>query len=524
MTFLDSRAVLTISISAAVALSSAPAFAKADAEDLAETAAVAISPAAIAQLETLELPGLEEYTDPDFVENELPTQPDYQTGPTEPGNAPDFLNADPNPLRYPTRPVEVEIIGTQPITLEQAVELAYENSQTLQISLLQLEQRRAALREAQAALYPTVDASATLSGQNSDPTNTFDTSVSGTIRADYDLFTSGRRDANIRAVERQLRFDELTVEQTREDLRLNTTNDYYTLQEFNEQVRINQAFLAQTERNLEDTRIREEVGVGTRFDVLRAEVEVANARQTLVESESERRIAQRRLANRLNLPPTVDISAVPPTLGDPWPLSLEDSIILAYQNRAELEQQLVQREVGEQQRRAALAALGPQVGLSTFLTLQDTLNRGGGVNDTFSVSANASWRLFDGGAAAAAAAQLDRTIDIAEETFSQTRGNIRFAVEEAYSNLQANRANVRTNQLAVEQAREAVELANLRFNAGVDNQLSVIEAQANLAEAEGNLVTAVVGYNRALASMERAISNLPDGLTVERPLSEQPPF
>lgn len=525
MTSMDSRTVFALGVGAAIALACPPAFAKVRSEEHnGASSATTLPGTAIAQVETIDLPDFEIYTDPDFAENELPTQPDYRTGPPEPGSAPDFLNPDPNPLRYPTQSEEVEIEGTQPITLEQAVELAYENSQTLEIERLRLEQQRAALREAQAALFPTLDATASLTGQNSNGVaglsqDSFDTTARGGLEVNYDVFTSGQRDANIRAAERRLRLSELVVEQTREELRLNTTNDYYRLQETNEQVRINQAFLIQTERNLEDTRIREEVGVGTRFDVLRAEVEVANARQTLISSESDRRIAQRQLANRLNLPPSVDVSAVPPSLEAPWPISLEESIILAYQNRAELEQQLVQREINEQLRRSSLAALGPRLSLNSSYSLSDTFNRSGGLTDTFSISAQVSWRLFDGGLAVAQAAQRDIDIDINEETFSQTRGNIRFEVEQAYSNLQANRANVRTAQLAVEQAREAVELANLRFNAGVDTQLAVIEAQSDLARAEGNLVTAVVGYNRAYAAMERAISNLPDDLTRERPLA-----
>ena len=289
-------------------------------------------------------------------------------------------------------------------------------------------------------------------------------------------------------------------------------------------MRINAAFLAEAQRNLEDTQIREEVGVGTRFDVLRAEVQVAYARQNLIQSQSQRRIALRQLANRLNLPPTVDVSAVPPSLEDPWPLSLEESIVLAFQNRSELEQQLVQREIGEQQRRAALAAVRPQVSVFGNYTLQDNLSNSSGVTDNISVGAQVTWRLFDGGAAAAQAAQRDRDIDISEETFSQTRGNIRFQVEQAFSNLSANRANVRTAEIALEQAQEALELANLRFNAGVGTQLDVITAQSELTEAQSNLVSAVVGYNRALASMERAISNLPDGLTAERPLSGENEF
>jgi hypothetical protein len=67
-----------------------------------------------------------------------------------------FLDPDPNPLLIQTQPEEVEIIGTQPLSLEEALALSYRNNPDLQVALLELEQREAALREAQAANFPTL--------------------------------------------------------------------------------------------------------------------------------------------------------------------------------------------------------------------------------------------------------------------------------------------------------------------------------------------------------------------------------
>ncbi|MBD0334281.1 MAG: TolC family protein, partial [Cyanobacteria bacterium Co-bin13] len=93
--------------------------------------------------------------------------------------------------------------------------------------------------------------------------------------------------------------------------------------------------------------------------------------------------------------------------------------------------------------------------------------------------------------------------------FADTRNGVRLEVEQAYFNLVANQDNIGTAELAVEQAREALELAQLRFDAGVGTQLDVLSATRELTEAEGNLVRAILGYNRSLAALERAISNLP---------------
>ncbi|MGB5973467.1 MAG: TolC family protein, partial [Nodosilinea sp.] len=338
------------------------------------------------------------------------------------------------------------------------------------------------------------------------------TTASSTVRTDYDLGLSGERSARISAAERQVRLAELQVEQTREDLRLNTTTDYYAVQEAIEQIRINQAFLDEAERNLRDSQLREEVGVGTRFDVLRAEVQVANARQTLTQATSQRQISQRQLARRLNVPPSIDLTTLAVNIVGAWPLSLEESIVLAYQNRAELEQFLVERELNDAQRQASLAAVRPSLGVFGQYSLQSLLTSSTGasasLNDGFSLGAQLRWRLFDGGGARARARQNELDIETDEFEFENARNDIRIQVEEAYYTLVANQANIDTASVAVNQAEEALELATLRFNAGVGTQLDVLTATRELAEAEGNLVTAVLDYNRALARLERAVSNL----------------
>jgi outer membrane protein TolC len=440
-----------------------------------------------------------------------------------------YLDPHPNPLLLPTQPEEVEIIGAQPLTLEEAIELAYRNNPDLRVVLLELEQSQAALREAQANYYPTVSVNGSLQGQNTTDTSsalvpdpgggfTFETDTSESLGAAlsanvdvaYNLYSSGRREASIQAAEEQVQLNRLEVERRQEELRLNTANEYYDLQAAIEAIRISQAFLEEAERNLRDTRLREEVGVGTRFDVLRAEVQVANARQDLVNSERARLVAQRVLARRLNLPPSLTITTVPVDIAGSWPLDLEESIVLAYQNRAELEQQLIQRDISEQLQRVELAALGPQVDLFANYRISDILTQENSFNDSYQFGARVSWTLFDGGAAQARARQRELEGEIAERNFEETRNTVRLNVESAYFNLQSNLTNIDTARLAVEQAQEALDLAILRFDAGVGTQLDILSAQSELTDAEVNLVQAILGYNRSLAELNRAVSNLPE--------------
>ncbi|MDZ8069827.1 MAG: TolC family protein [Nostoc sp. DedQUE08] len=434
---------------------------------------------------------------------------------------PENLIPNSNPLQFPTKPEEVQLQGNQPITLAQALELARRNNRDLQVSLLELERNRAVLREAQAALLPTLGLSTDLTrGQSSsgqlqnELSGPFaanqdrpSTSFSGQAQLSYNLYSSGRVQASIRAAEEQVRYYELAVETQSETIRLNVATDYYNLQQADEQVRISQSAVVNSEASLRDAEALERAGVGTRFDVLRSQVNLANAQQNLTNARSQQLISRRQLATRISLPQGINISAADPVqLAGLWNPTLEQSIVLAYQNRPELQQFLAQRNTSEQQRRQALAELGPQVSLVASYDLLDQFNDNVSVTDGYSFGVRATLSLFDGGAARARASQQRANIAIAETQFAEQRNQIRFQVEQAYSTQQSSLENVQTANTALEQAREALRLARLRFQAGVGTQTDVINSENDLTQAEGNRVTAILDYNRALAQLQRSVT------------------
>ena len=472
-------------------------------------------------------------TTPPTPTNSTPIVP--TTKPVSGGSSvqvPDYLNANPNLLQFPTRTEEVRIQGTQPVSLAQALEIARRNNRDLQVSLLTLERYKYAVRQAQASLFPTFNLNAGVTrGRNlnttlysgTDPTtgqlipsqNPAYSAFDATAELTYSLYTSGQRLANIRANEEQERYYQLDVERESEDIRLNVANGYYNLQQADQQVRIYQAAVLNYQSSLRDALALERAGVGTRFDVLQAQANLAtNGVQPLTSAIAQQRIARRQFALLLSLPQSVDISASDPVqLAGLWNHTLEESIVLAFQKRPELEQQLAQRNASEQRRRLDLAQLGPQISLVGNYQLENIFNASNNSNtnnnvvDGYSLAVRATVNLFDGGAARASANQERINIRIADTQFATQRNTIREQVEEAYFNLQSNLENVQTSSTALEQAREALRLARLRFQAGVGTQTDVINQEALLINAEGNRLTAILNYNRNLAQLQRYVTS-----------------
>lgn len=451
----------------------------------------------------------------------------------------DWLGLERNPLLLPTRPDEVEITEQRAISLEQAVALAYRNTPDLETARLTVERSQAALEEARASLTPTVDLNAGLDGLtnpsqgqslgNNDGSDDGDDNgdnnstpspvgvVTGNIGTSYDILTGGERAARIRSAELQLQQQRLALEQAQQEARSQASLAYYEVQSTRERIRISQAFLTESCRNMRDAILFFDADVGTRFDVLRADVQVAQARQDLVLARSNWRTAQRRLTALLNLPPDTTITTTTVSIDGFWPLTLEESIVLALQNRPELAEDRVQQDIADAQRQIALAPIRPRLEATGSVNAALALTDIAGANIAgfdrnssagFGIRVGGRWRVFDGGAAVARAHQAEHDRAIAIAAFGQSRNQVRLEVEESYYDLETNLANIDTARTALEQAREALRLAQRRFDAGVGDQLEVLQAQRALTEAQVRLLEAVLGYNRALTTLERAVSNL----------------
>jgi outer membrane factor, OMF family len=460
------------------------------------------------------------------------------------------FNPSADPLSRPTNPEEVKVGAQKPITLQQALEISMKNNKAIQEAKIQVERAEAEVKQQKAELYPTFSATSGLTYGNSgfldsrteqqidqrtedalaNPANSgiseaqarqavednlgnpssksFD--FSGGIGIDYTIFNSGGRGASIRAAEKQLRSTELDLERITEEARLQTATDYYDLQNRDAQVEIQKAAVEDARQTLKDAELLKKAGLGTKFESLQAEVELSQAEQQLTTAIANQDIARRQLANTLSVSNKTDLATADPIVeAGTWDLELPETIIQAFNNRAELEQFLLQREIGEEQRTIALAATRPAVGASVDYTLSDDFEDDFDISDQYRLGLNLRWDFFDGGAARAGATQAEKDSQLAETRFAQQRNQIRFDVEQAFFQLKANQNNIVTTTQGVNLAEESLRLARLRFQSGVGTQTDVIDAQTELTRSRGDRLTSIIEYNQSYADLIRQVSNNP---------------
>ena len=440
------------------------------------------------------------------------------------------LNPNANPLSFPTQPEEVEVDEQQPISLEQAIELAVKNNREIQTSRLTVQRNREELREAKAALYPNLDSNITYQNSDDDavsvnpftgievPGEGAANQVNADVSLTYDIYAGGRRGADIRRARKELKVSELDLETQVEQTRFDAAFAYYQLQRRDSEVNIENAAIEDAQQTLKDAQLLEQAGLGTRFDVLRAEVELARAQQRLSTALAFQNTARRDLARTLSLGQKVALKTADAIAeAGTWELSLAETIVQAYKNRAELERFLLQREISDENKKIALSAIIPNVGAFAQYSFDEEFDDEIDSTNGYAVGARLQWQIYDGGAARAQARQAETDKKIAETGFANQRQEIRFDVEQAYFNLQSTKQNIGTATKSVELAEESLRLARLRFQAGVGTQTEVIDAQTELTGARGDLLTAIIEYNQSYVQLQRAVTNLPDGRLQDLP-------
>jgi len=431
----------------------------------------------------------------------------------------------PASLALPVKPEQVRITELRPLGLVEVENLAEVNNPNLKAIASQVDQAQSNLRAQISQWYPNLnlEANSLPVFNTGEQSNTVFNGVKQTqsinrwdlgaaITAQWSLINP-QRVPTIAAARDQFEKAKFQYVIALRDLRLQTASAYFDLQQSDDQVRIGQESVRASIVSLRDSKARFQAGVATKLEVLEAETQLSRDQQLLTNSLAAQAIARRTLAALLDLPQNVT-----PTAKDParvfgiWQPSLQESIVAAYTFREELDQALLDISIANSQANAALGAVQPFLNIfagfsGSVFDGQDpqVVNdpAGDGTEYNTAIGVNLSWRLFDGGAAAAQSRQNKQLAQENTFRFAQRRDGIRQEVETSFYELEKNNRNIVTTSREVISARESLRLARLRFQAGVTTQREVVDNQRDLTQAEVRFSNSITDYNKRLAELRR---------------------
>jgi outer membrane protein TolC len=287
-------------------------------------------------------------------------------------------------------------------------------------------------------------------------------------------------------------------------------------------IEVQEASIRLLTRELEDTTRRYDAGTVPRFNVLRAEVELANARPRLIRARNTHRIARHNLANLLgyNLPKDVS-DDIPLTLSgrleaEPYTIELTAAISRAIERRPELGALRHAELLRKEGVRSARGGYLPSVqgfggyGWRNSQFVDDLAREVAGWN----AGVQLTWDIFDGFLSRGKVDEARALHRKARHEIEDATRRIELEVRTAYSQFVEAREVLNSQKKVLEQAEEALRLAHARADAGTGTQLDLLSAQTALTEARSTGIQALHDYSVARARLERAIGQ---EIVTERP-------
>ncbi len=316
------------------------------------------------------------------------------------------------------------------------------------------------------------------------------------------LFDFGQTLDQIRAAQATRRSADANLATQRETVIFDVKQSYFDLLAAQRLLGVADETVRQTNKQLDQAEGRHDVGLAPKFDVTRAQVQVANAELNQVTARNAVAVARETLRNALGLDDPLDFDIVDNLATTHVEVNEADAVERAYANRPELQSLVAQQQAVAEQ----IASL--QKNYLPFVTGNGGYEWSGSrypLQPNWNVGAFVNLSIFNGGLTTAQIGEAKATLMVLEFNEKSLRQSIALQVRQSALDLQRAGESIRVAAKGEQQARESLELAEGRYNTGVGNIIELTDAQASLTSAQADYVRALYGYQISLAALDRAV-------------------
>lgn len=406
--------------------------------------------------------------------------------------------------------------GQQPeavVTLEEAIAAANRNHPALIQGRGAVQTAEAGERSAWGSFLPSISLS---SGASRSSTQRFNpqtnTTVSGSrdtysagLSSSVDLFTAGRRGAELRQARAETEAAEASLLNQRFAVILSVKRAFFAVLRADELIRVAEAGLNRAQEGLEAARRRMSAGTATRSDVLRAELEIANARQALLQAQTQRRTATFELGRVIGMDGAVGARLSEPLEPRPLGASDEELAAMVLQSAPSVRAAEGAARAADAGASAARTQYFPSLRLSGGYDWANQNAAFDGGTTSWSMRLNLSYPLFNGFTREANVERAEVQAKVARAQLEDARRAARAELESVLANLRLAEQRIELTEEAVRVAEEDLRVQQERYRLGASTILDQITSQVNLMQAEVDRIAARYDYHLARAELEALV-------------------
>lgn len=405
-----------------------------------------------------------------------------------------------------------------PVDLESGLRFALENNKKVKQAGENVDKAYAQIEEQRASAWPELDASADYTRLGNINEYTIDgRSFSFVPENNYSLDLTLKQKIYapevfeaIRASKTFAKSAEMEFQVIKADVTTEVIKAYYGYLFARDMIGVNEESVEQLTRHVDDIKARLDVGLATDFDLLRAQVQLANSIPDLTRSKNNLVIAGESLKKVLGLNPEAEIAVTGALEYHPFEISADKAVALAMENRPELRYIDYYIKTLDHNVEVARKEFQPKINLHGGLSY---------ANDEISLRGEEEWayrwnvgltleyKIFDGWKRSSKIRQYRIDASNARIEKEDLIRMISLEVKTAVSRLSEARALIQSQEKNIENALRAFEIARAGNKVGVVTELELLDAQLSVTEARSNYKRAVYDWLTANADVERAIGH-----------------
>lgn len=425
------------------------------------------------------------------------------------------------------------------IGLEEAVARALDRGEEVALAREQIQRTETQIRQARSTLLPQLDANVTYDRllrsvfdveppETDDPPPGDDPPLDlselfgdlpfgqpntwiAALQLNQTLYTGGRVSAAIEIAERARSAASLNLNEAESEVARDVRQAYFEAVHAASLEEIAQESLALANQQLEQVELFRDRGTASDFEVLQARVERDNVEPQIVDARNARELAELNLRRLLNLPHDQPIELTSPLDADPVDIDRRD-VMEAALDRPSLRAAQERVRIEESSVRIARADRLPNVSAFANFSFQAFPERiiptglpgGSQWRDDWSMGLQVSIPVFDGFQRSAAIDESRSNVRTAQLQRDQLEEAVEMEVAAAHAEYESALAQIEARRATVDEARRAMELAELRYENGLARLIEVSNARLLLQQARSNEANALLNYVSALADLEHA--------------------
>ncbi|MBI1866127.1 MAG: TolC family protein [Nitrospirae bacterium] len=399
------------------------------------------------------------------------------------------------------------------LTLERCIETALANNQLLRAARADVAAKEGLVIQARSPLLPQITGSVARSESESEGVTgkTTTETIASSLSASQLIYDFGKTYGSLGAAKANREASRGGLEKTIQDVVLSVKQAYYAHIIAKTFVSVQEAVLTSAQAHLKQATAFFEVGVRPRYDVTQDEVEVNNALLGLSTARNNVRLSRITLNNAMGIDPNAP-AEIDEALADRKEMpSLDESTRAALASRPEIRQADAQVEAARQSLRAAQGRYWPTISATGSYTWNDGTAdsaRLGGKSDlgnSWSAQVGLSIPLFEGFGAHGKVREAEANLEAAQANRENLKQGVLLDVNQAHANLDDARVRVTLTESNLKKAKENMDLAKGRYEAGVGAIIEVTDANTSLVKAETDSLQALGDLQLAIARLERAM-------------------